>query len=127
MLRALAAGNKDLPQLLHQVLVLTLCQLSGNASVQPIVQGMAERAGFATLLKMVGKQMAVHHMVHIWGPTACRWGCAGILLACRCAAAVAGLYVVHLVLHVASAGVLVTAGSCPISDCCSGTHLRSAV
>ena len=94
MSSALAAGNKDLPQLLHQVLVLTLCQLSGNASVQPIVQGMAERAGFATLLKMVGKQMAVHHMVHIWG-------CAGILLLWRCAVAVAELYVNHLVLYVA--------------------------
>ena len=89
MSSAPAAGNKDLPQLLHQVLVLMLCQLSSNASVQPIVQSMAERAGFATLLKMVGKQMAVHHMVHIWGPTACRWGCAGILLLWRCAVAVA--------------------------------------
>ena len=79
MSTALAAGSEDLPQLLHSMLVLTLCQLSGSASVQPIVQSMAERAGFATLLKMVGKQMAVHHMVHIWGPTACRWGCAGIL------------------------------------------------
>ena len=121
MLSALAAGNKDLPQLLHQVLVLTLCQLSGNASVQPIVQGMAERAGFATLLKMVGKQMSVHHMVHIWGPTACRWGCPGILLLWCCAVLVAGLYIVHHMLDFACEDVLVTAGSFPGRDCCSGT------